>query len=124
MYDIEHRNDGILFFPSVQDVGADHRGWVYGDFVKGIKDTLFEVRLSTLAKGPVRSEWSEPRPGELLTIVTHGSLEIIFLGSDNTESVHVVRSGQMLRSPNSIPHKANVLEDDTSVIAVRSFLTT
>lgn len=115
-YPVEKLQDGVMFFPSMKDVSKCHREWIYGDFVEGVTNSLFEVKISVHAKGDSRDEWSPSSPGEMLGIVESGSVQYVF----QTLSVTVC-AGQMVRCPNTTPHKWKVLEDGTRVITIRSF---
>lgn len=118
-YSVEKLQDGVMFFPSMKDVSKCHREWIYGDFVEGVTNSLFEVKISVHAKGDSRDEWSPSSPGEMLGIVESGSVQYDFQTPEMLSVI--VHAGQMVRCPNTTSHKWKVLEDGTRAITIRSF---
>lgn len=118
-YVVEKMKGGIISFPSMKDIASSHREWVFGDFVKGVSNSMFEVKISNHKKDASRDEWSPVRSGEMLCIVESGSL--LFQFKSPEESSLIVNAGQMVRCPNTTPHKWKVLEDNTKILTIRSF---
>lgn len=94
-------------------VMEQHRGWVFGEFVKTPDgepiSTAFEIKMQTIVAGASREEWSRDPAGECVVIVISGKFRYWFV-VDEDEIMIEVGPAEAVAWHNTVPHKWLALE--------------